>query len=91
MYNDVVLVLIEYQTQKTAYYMIDHQYLNMLANSTIDDRKKDQLEYIHLVKHNKHKKTWVKYFPNKLVRLAQGVGERLKGATIIFSLAHEKL
>ena len=69
--------------------MAEQQYLNMLATSIIDDETGESLEYRHIIKRDKHKKIWVKYFSNELGHMAQGVGDRLKGTNTIFSLAHK--
>ena len=63
----------------------------MLLNSIIDDEIGESLEYRHRIKRDKHKNIWVKYFANELGRLAQGVGDILKGTNTIFFLAHEKM
>ena len=42
------------------------------------------MEYRHLVKTPKHKVPWTTSFSNKLGRLAQGVGNRIKGINTIY-------
>ena len=64
--------------------MTDHQYLNILLNSIIDDEIGYLLEYMHLIKRKKHKNTWVKYFVEELRRLAQGVLDKVKVTNIFF-------
>ena len=71
--------------------MIDHQYINMMENSIIDYETGGSLEYRHLIKLDKHKNIWVKYFANELGGLAQVVGYSVKGADTIFSLENEKI
>ena len=51
--------LIADHAQKTQEDMTDHQYINILENSIVDDEKGDSLEYRHLIKRDKPKKTWV--------------------------------
>ena len=85
MYNDVGPALIAYQIKKTPEDMTDHQYLNILSNSIIDYETWESLEYIRLIKRDKHKNKWVKYFSNELVRLSQGIGDIVKGAYVIIS------
>ena len=61
MYNDLGQSSIATQTQQTLEEITYHQYLNILENPRIDDEKRKSLEYIHLIEHDKHKNTWVKY------------------------------
>ena len=56
----------------------------MLEKPIIDDETGDSLEYKHLIKSDKYKKTLVKYFTNELGRLAQGLGDRVKGTNTVF-------
>ena len=63
----------------------------MLKNSIIDDETGESLEYRHLIKLDKHKKTWVKYFANDMGCLTKGVGYIVKGVDAIFSLVHDKI
>ena len=63
LYNYVNPDLIASHTQKTSEEMIDRQYVNMLANSIINDETGYSLEYRHLIKIDKQKNTWVEYFP----------------------------
>ena len=58
----------------------------MLTNSIIDDEKGDSLEYRRIIKHDKHKNIWVKYFVEELV-----VGDIVQGTKTILSLVHEKI
>ena len=44
----------------------DQQYLNIMERSIVDDEKGESLEYRHLIKFDRHKKIWVKYFANEL-------------------------
>ena len=53
-------------------------------------KKESHYKYRNLIKLNKHKKTWVKYFANELGRLAQVVGCRVK-CTESFFLSHAKI
>ena len=48
------------------------------ANAIIDPISGTFMEYRHLIKSSKHKVPWTTLFSNKLVRLAQGVGDRIK-------------
>ena len=41
------------------------------------------MEYRHLIKSPEHKVTWTTSFSNELGRLAQGVGDRIKGTNTI--------
>ena len=68
--------------------MTYHQYPHILENSIIDDETGELIEFIHLIKRDKYKNTWVKYLANDLGCLAQGVVERVKGIETIFFLAH---
>ena len=70
--------------------MTDHQYLNILANSFIDDETRVSLEHRDLIKCDKHKKTWLKSFANDMGRLSQGLGDIVKVADTISFLEHEK-
>ena len=63
----------------------------MLYNSIIDDETGDSLEYRHLIKCDKHNKTWAKYFSNEVRRLTQGVRYRVKGTKTIFVLSHKTI
>ena len=44
----------------------------MIKTPIKDDKKGGSLEYRQLIKRDKHKNTWVEYFPNELGRLPQG-------------------
>ena len=69
----------------------DHQYINMLEKSIICDETWESLEYRHVVRHDKQKNTFVKYFFNDLGYLEQRLGYRVKGTDTIFFLVHEKI
>ena len=43
--------------------MIDHQYLNIITKSIIDNETGESIEYSHIMKRDKHKNKWVEYFP----------------------------
>ena len=47
--------LIVYHKQQTPEEMTEHQYLNILDNSIINDETGESLEYRHLIKNDKHK------------------------------------
>ena len=83
--------LIADHAQKTTEEISDHQYINMLLNSIIDDEIGESLEYRHLIKCDKHINIRVKYFSNGLVCLAQGVGDRVKGTYTIFLISRDKI
>ena len=57
-----------------------------MEKSIIDDETGYSLEYRQLIKRDKHKMIWVKYFANELGCLAQEVGDIVKGNNTIFSL-----
>ena len=77
-YNTVITELISAHAQPTPREITDHQYLNIMDNSIIYYETGELPEYRNLIKRDKQKNTWVKYFANALVRLAQGVGDRVK-------------
>ena len=54
------------------------------ANAIIDPTSGASMEYRHLIKSPKHKAPWNTSFSNKLGRLAQGVGDRVKGTDTIY-------
>ena len=54
------------------------------ANAIIDPISSASIEYRHLIKSLKHKVPWTTSFSNKLGRLAQGVGDRIKGTNLIY-------
>ena len=54
------------------------------ANAIIDPISDASIEYRHLVKSPKHQVPWTTSFANELGRLAQGVGNRIKGTNIIY-------
>ena len=56
-----------------------NQYLNMLVNEIIDDKTGESPEYRNLIKCNKQKNIWVRYFANRLVCLPQVLGDRVNG------------
>ena len=49
--------LIVSRAEKTAEDMIDHEYINILEKSIIDDETWESLENRHLIKYDKHKNT----------------------------------
>ena len=81
--------LIASHTQKTSEVTIYHQYLNFLSKSIIHDETGKSLEYRHIIKQNKYKETWVKYFPHALGCLTKRVGYGVYGNGTIFYLAHK--
>ena len=54
------------------------------ANAIIDPISGASMEYMHLFKIPKHRVSWTTSFSNKLGRLAQGVGDRIKGTNTIY-------
>ena len=76
---------------KTPEDTIYHQYINIMSKSIIDDETGESLEYRHLIKHDKHKNKWVKYFSNELGRLTQGLGDIVKCSNTIFLLLHDRI
>ena len=54
------------------------------ANAIIDPISGASMEYRHLVKSPKHRVPWNTSFSNELGRLAQGVGDRIKGTNTIY-------
>ena len=54
------------------------------SNAIIDPISGASMEYIHLIKSPKHKVPWTTSLSNKLGRLAQGVGDRIKGTNTIY-------
>ena len=54
------------------------------ANAIIDPISGASMEYIKLIKIPKHKAPWNNSFSNELGRLAQGVGDRIKGTNTIY-------
>ena len=56
-----------------------------MAGSILDVNG-DLLEYIHLIKRVEYRKIWGKAYGNELGRLAQGIGDNIKGTdTICFT------
>ena len=82
--------LIVSHAHKTPEYMIDYQYLNMLAKSIINNETGASLEYRRLIKCDRHKKTCVEYFANELGCIVQGVGDRVKDTSTLFLVTYEK-
>ena len=54
------------------------------ANAIIDPISGASMKYTHLIKSPKHRVTWTTSFSNKLGRMAQGVGNRIKGTNTIY-------
>ena len=54
------------------------------ANAIIDPISGASMEYRHLINIPKHKVTWNISFSNELGRLAQSVGDRIKGTNTIY-------
>ena len=52
---------------------------------SIMDLNGDLLEYRHLMKRVEYRKIWIKAYVNELGRLAQGIGDNIKGTDTIFS------
>jgi len=57
--------------------------LKHFCNAIIDPVIGKSLEFCHLIKYPKTKEIWNKSFANELGRLANGVGERIKGTKTI--------
>ena len=54
------------------------------ANAIIDPISGASMEYRHLIKSPKYKVPWTNSFSNELGRLAQGVGDIIKGTNTIY-------
>ena len=54
------------------------------SNAIIDPISSASMEYIHLINIPKHKAPWTTSFSNELGRLAEGVGDRIKGTNTIY-------
>jgi hypothetical protein len=61
------------------------------ACSIIDPDTGATMEYCHLIKSPKHKDEWAHSFANEIGRLAQGIGNRKKGANTIFCIPHSQI
>jgi hypothetical protein len=60
------------------------------ANEIFDDESGKLLKYRSLITHPKYRETWMHSSANEFRRLAQGVGNRIKGTdTIFFVHKHE--
>ena len=53
------------------------------CNAIIDPISGASLEYRHLIQNDQTRRTWNRSFANELGRLANGVGDRIKGTNII--------
>jgi hypothetical protein len=60
-----------------------------MAMAVLDPDTGKAMEYRELIKSPKTKPTWTRSFSNELGRLAQGVGDRLKGTNTIFFIKHD--
>ena len=49
------------------------------------------MEYRHIMKYSQHKKIWNHSFANELVRLAQGIGKRVKVTDTIFFVNYKNI
>ena len=65
-------------------------FLCELANAVLDGETGELLEYRHLIKKPELQQIWSKSYANEIGRLAQGVGNRVKGTdTMEFIEKHE--
>ena len=62
-----------------------------MANAVIDPHTGKTLEYRHLMAEEKSKRLWTRSFANELGRLAQGVGDRVKGTDTIFFIRKDEV
>ena len=64
--------------------------MHQLAMGVFDEELGRTLEYRQLIRHPKHKQVWLRSSANEFGRLAQGVGDRIKGTdTIRFIPKHK--
>jgi hypothetical protein len=62
-----------------------------MANAVLDPDTGQAMEYRDLIKSPKTKATWTRSYANELGRLAQGVGNRMKGTNTIFFMPYDDI
>jgi hypothetical protein len=61
------------------------------ANEIFDDKTGKFLKYCKLISHPKYREVWMHSLANEFGRLAQGVGNRIKGTDTIFFIFKHKV
>ena len=55
-----------------------------MANSVLDAKTGELLEYRHLIKRDEYREVWTKAYAKELARLAQGMKNGVAGTNTIF-------
>lgn len=77
---------------RTAHSILNtHEQLNLLANAVYDSESGKMLNYRQLLTHPNYKDVWTTSSADEFGRLAQGVGNRIKGTDTIFFIPYSKI
>jgi hypothetical protein len=67
------------------------QVLCNIAGAVMDAETGEMMEYRHLIKKEKYRKTWGHSFCNKIDQLAQGMPGRVEGTNTFFFIEYEQI
>ena len=67
------------------------QVLCNIAGAVMDAETGEMMEYRHLIKKEKYRKTWGHSFCNKIDQLAQGIPGRVEGTNTFFFIEYEQI